>query len=294
MAGRSVIKGEKALRVWIPKRGKAVPADLSTMTEAQQREYFVRGPVFDISQTKECAPRHRAAGETDRRHAAEFDAMDRAFAEYHAAIESGDIPADLEFDIWYELREETRLAALIAEPVAYDPRDEEADAYAADEDRRYAEEEAIEYTGGTIATAAGVVIAQYQHIDLYAPVSGGSQENEEETATPAVSDDHTPICEACGTYEPFCTCEPTMLTLVRQLIDATRAYDAALHACDNHYQAGYDRGYANQYQQESDQLRRTYYTASDTIDRLEHAIYERCNQDGMKLDQARRIVSRYA
>ena len=107
-AGRSIIKGEKALRVWIPKRGKAIPADLSTMTEAQEREYFVRGPVFDISQTRPSTPKHdkqRQSILSEHRH-------EQAWTDYAAAIDAGDIPADLEFADWYELREDsTRVAA---------------------------------------------------------------------------------------------------------------------------------------------------------------------------------------
>ena len=109
-AGRSIIKGEKALRVWIPKRGKAIPADLSTMTEAQEREYFVRGPVFDISQTQPTKPsakrqREQQSIRSEHRH-------EQAWTDYAQAIESGDIPAELDFADWYELREETiRVAA---------------------------------------------------------------------------------------------------------------------------------------------------------------------------------------
>ena len=149
-AGRSVRKGEKALRVWIPKR-EGETADPAALTETERERRYVRGPVFDISQTKECAPRHRKAAETDRRHAAEFDAMDRAFAEYHAAIAADEIPADLEFADWYELREET-----IRYQIA-----KQADATAQDY---------------TIATPAGAIIAQVEHHELYPPVGGGSQE----------------------------------------------------------------------------------------------------------------------
>lgn len=55
-AGRSVKKGEKALRVWIPKTGKARATDLAAVTRTASddtmRQYFVLGPVFDISQTE--------------------------------------------------------------------------------------------------------------------------------------------------------------------------------------------------------------------------------------------------
>jgi len=162
-AGRSVIKGEKALRVWIPKRGKAIPADLSTMTEAQEREYFVRGPVFDISQTKPSTPKHdkqRQSILSEHRH-------EQAWTDYAAAIDAGDIPADLDFADWYELREET-IRYQIAKQAEADER-------------------ARDYT---IATTAGAIIAQVEHHDIYAPIGGGSQELdtiEEETA-PAVSE----------------------------------------------------------------------------------------------------------
>jgi len=162
-AGRSIIKGEKALRVWIPKRGKAIPADLSTMTEAQEREYFVRGPVFDISQTKPSTPKHdkqRQSILSEHRH-------EQAWTDYAAAIDAGDIPADLDFADWYELREET-IRYQIAKQAEADER-------------------ARDYT---IATTAGAIIAQVEHHDIYAPIGGGSQELdtiEEETA-PAVSE----------------------------------------------------------------------------------------------------------
>lgn len=182
-AGRSVIKGEKALRVWIPKRGAAIPADLSTMTEAQEREYFVRGPVFDISQTKPCAPRHKAAANTERQIGAELDAMDRAYADYDAAIAAGEIPADLDFDIWYELRAETRIATARGEITTTIPASSDY----------------------TIATPAGVVIAQVEHHDLYPPVSGGSDEADEQETAGAVSD--RPECPGCQTYAAFCQCD---------------------------------------------------------------------------------------
>ena len=137
-AGRSIIKGEKALRVWIPKRGKAIPADLSTMTETQEREYFVRGPVFDISQTKPAAPRHRKAAQSARTE----HAYDEAWTDYASAIESGEIPADLDFADWYELRRDSEYVAAGRESnVGSD-----------------------EY--GTIATTEGAIVAQYQHICL--------------------------------------------------------------------------------------------------------------------------------
>ena len=165
-AGRSIIKGEKALRVWIPKRGKAIPADLSTMTEAQEREYFVRGPVFDISQTQPTKPNVKRQREqqsilSEHRH-------EQAWTDYAAAIDAGDIPADLDFADWYELREDSiRVAAGCASNVG-----------------------ASDYADYTIATDAGTIIAQVEHHDIYAPIGGGSQELdtiEEETA-PAVSE----------------------------------------------------------------------------------------------------------
>ncbi len=47
-AGRSVKKGEKALRVWLPK----VREDAET---GELTERFILGPVFDISQTEPTA-----------------------------------------------------------------------------------------------------------------------------------------------------------------------------------------------------------------------------------------------
>lgn len=169
IAGRSVIKGEKALRVWIPKQGKAIPAELSTMTEAQEREYFVRGPVFDISQTQPCAPRHQAAANTERQIAAEQDAFDRAYVDYDAAIAAGEIPADLDFDIWYELREETRIAIARGErPAAPTPTisaSSDAGSIAAG---RYATIPAStpDYTIATTGhDGAPVIIAQVHHVN---------------------------------------------------------------------------------------------------------------------------------
>jgi hypothetical protein len=114
-AGRSVRRGQKALRVWIPKRGTAIPADLSTMTETQQRQYFVLGPVFDISQTKPMAPRHLAK-QANQHGRNDIDAL---YEEYGNAVERGDIPPDFDIGIWMDLRQEsitnTIMAAVAAE-----------------------------------------------------------------------------------------------------------------------------------------------------------------------------------
>lgn len=108
-AGRSVIKGEKALRVWIPKvRGDG--ADPEKLTEEQRNARFVRGPVFDISQTKESTAKQSKGAQSERT-AHNLDAM---YTAYDAAISAGDIPADLDFSIWYELTMESR--ATIAAP----------------------------------------------------------------------------------------------------------------------------------------------------------------------------------
>lgn len=101
-AGRSVIKGEKALRVWIPKQRADATTDPAALTEEQRNQRFVRGPVFDISQTKESAPRHKKSAQsaaTDYTLDQQFD----AFPEFAAAIERGDIPADFDFHDWYSL-----------------------------------------------------------------------------------------------------------------------------------------------------------------------------------------------
>ena len=129
-AGRSVVKGEKALRVWIPKvRGDG--ADPEKLTEEQRSARFVRGPVFDISQTKPTPPSKKAGAVSARSE----HGMDAAYAEYYAAIDAGDIPADLDIGIWLELREETRIATIMADV-------------------------APDYT---IATQHGAIIAQVEH-----------------------------------------------------------------------------------------------------------------------------------
>lgn len=140
-AGRSVKKGEKALHVWIPKRGKAAPTELAAVTgtasEETMREYFVRGPVFDISQTKEAAPRHRKSQNSALSEYRE----EQAWSEYEQAIAAGEIPADLDIADWYELKQDSiRVAAGCESNVG-----------------------ASEY--GTIATQEGVIIAQYQHVN---------------------------------------------------------------------------------------------------------------------------------
>ena len=61
--------------------------------------------------------------------------MDAAYADYYAAIDEGDIPDDLDMGIWLELREESRVAAIMADV-------------------------APDYT---IATHAGTIIAQVEH-----------------------------------------------------------------------------------------------------------------------------------
>jgi len=129
-AGRSVRKGEKALRVWIPKHRNTKGLDPETMSAAELDLHFTRGPVFDISQTKEATPRQQKERDSilsEHRH-------EQAWSDYAAAIDAGDIPDTLDFADWYELREETiRLKATT--PAA-----------------------------GTVATPAGAVIAEYQHI----------------------------------------------------------------------------------------------------------------------------------
>ena len=50
LAGRSVKKGEKALRVWVPK--PFTKADEQRELDGQQPARFTLGPVFDISQTE--------------------------------------------------------------------------------------------------------------------------------------------------------------------------------------------------------------------------------------------------
>src|SRR5215207_7647841 len=52
-AGRSVKKGEKALRVWVPK--PFTKADEQHERDGQQPARFILGPVFDISQTEPTA-----------------------------------------------------------------------------------------------------------------------------------------------------------------------------------------------------------------------------------------------
>jgi hypothetical protein len=52
-AGRSVKKGEKALRVWVPK--PYTKADQQREQDGQQPARFILGPVFDISQTEPTA-----------------------------------------------------------------------------------------------------------------------------------------------------------------------------------------------------------------------------------------------
>lgn len=90
------------------------------------------------------------------------------------------------------------------------------------------------------------------------------------------------------------TAQPSMLALIRQLIDAKHKSDAAVVECDNHYQAWYDRGYAEQYHHESAELRRTYHYWSDEIDRIEGMIYERVGQNSYDFSRARHIASKYS
>lgn len=176
-AGRSVIKGEKALRVWIPKvRGDG--ADPEKLTEEQRNARFVRGPVFDISQTKPCAPRHAAAAQSERT----AHALDDMYTAYDQAIAAGDIPADLDFSIWYELTMESRTTMPASDeyieaddtpkciccmdngcPLCM-PEEDAADQWLTS---------VIEHRDGhagdyTIATTEGVIIAQVEHHTLTA------------------------------------------------------------------------------------------------------------------------------
>jgi len=52
-AGCSIKKGEKALRVWVPK--PSTKADEQRERDGQQPARFILGPVFDISQTEPTA-----------------------------------------------------------------------------------------------------------------------------------------------------------------------------------------------------------------------------------------------
>jgi hypothetical protein len=90
------------------------------------------------------------------------------------------------------------------------------------------------------------------------------------------------------------TATVTLLSLVRQLIAAKRKSDAAVVACDNHYQAWYDRGYAEQYHQESAELRRTYLYWSDEADRIEHLIFAHLDMNNYDFSRARHIATKYA
>ena len=90
-----------------------------------------------------------------------------------------------------------------------------------------------------------------------------------------------------------------LLSLIRQLRDAVRAYDAAFHACDNHEQAGYDTGYRAEFIRQGDELRATYYACSDEIDRLQLLIFNRFEQPNNSLqwidyDRACTIARKYA
>jgi hypothetical protein len=108
-AGRSVVKGAKALRVWVPKTRTTKTAD--EVTDAERSIYFRQCPVFDISQTRPTPPKKQGAG----RVAAAVNAMDEAWDDYGKAIDAGDIPDSLDFADWYELREETRIARIMAD-----------------------------------------------------------------------------------------------------------------------------------------------------------------------------------
>ena len=85
---------------------------------------------------------------------------------------------------------------------------------------------------------------------------------------------------------------PSTLSLIRALIVANKTRDEAMHACDNHYQAGYDTGYRAQYLQESSQLHDTYSAACGEIDRIECAIYARF--DMFDYHRALHIARKYA
>jgi hypothetical protein len=84
----------------------------------------------------------------------------------------------------------------------------------------------------------------------------------------------TSICPYCG-Y--LCTCDKigALLHDIRALRDLIRETGIAYHECDNHYQAGYDTGYADQYQAEQDRLRSIYHRCGDKEDALVSDMIER-------------------
>jgi predicted dinucleotide-binding enzyme len=86
----------------------------------------------------------------------------------------------------------------------------------------------------------------------------------------------------------------TTLSLIRELIAANRRTAEAVTACDNHYQAGYDRGYEEQYQRESSELHREYMFQSEIVDAFENTLFDHLGQDCYDFHRARLIASKYA
>ena len=82
----------------------------------------------------------------------------------------------------------------------------------------------------------------------------------------------------------------TLLSLVRTNIKQRRAKDAAAYDCDCHLQAGYDKGYAEQYQIERDRLHRIYYDACEAESATENALFALVNEDPIDYGRIQRIV----
>ena len=86
----------------------------------------------------------------------------------------------------------------------------------------------------------------------------------------------------------------TLLSLVRTNIKQRRAKDAAVYDCDCHLQAGYDTGYAEQYQIERDRLHRIYYDACEAESATENALFALVNEDPIEYGRIQRIVFEFS
>jgi hypothetical protein len=109
-AGMKVVKGEKAIRLWMPKRGKARPteAGLATGQAETERQYFILvAKFFDISQVE---PAPANTGKQARRVAATIRqaAQDAEYDIYCDNIAGMDNPPS--FTEWQQVQREAALA----------------------------------------------------------------------------------------------------------------------------------------------------------------------------------------
>jgi hypothetical protein len=108
-AGYKIVKGSKAIKIWIPRSGKARPteAGMATGQAESERTYWVlRGVLFDISQV-EPAPQNTGKQANRVKATIAAAAQDAEYDVYVNAI--GSMPSPPSFTEWQQVQRETAL-----------------------------------------------------------------------------------------------------------------------------------------------------------------------------------------